>query len=61
VANLNHQHRATVLAALEAGKHVLCEKPLGVNEYEVRQMVDKARRKGLFLMEVSEASNSIKF
>lgn len=51
IANKNHQHYATVLAALEAGKHVLCEKPMGVNAQEVATMVAKARAKGVFLME----------
>jgi predicted dehydrogenase len=37
--------------ALERGKHVLCEKPFGVNGKEARLMIDKAKEKNLFLME----------
>lgn len=50
---LNHQHKEAVLNALEHGKHCLCEKPLGVNAKEVRAMVQKAKERKLFLMEVS--------
>uniref|UniRef100_A0A5F9CMA9 Trans-1,2-dihydrobenzene-1,2-diol dehydrogenase n=1 Tax=Oryctolagus cuniculus TaxID=9986 RepID=A0A5F9CMA9_RABIT len=45
------QHKAAVLLFLAAGKAVLCEKPLGVNAAEVREMVAEARSRGLFLME----------
>ncbi|XP_043456265.1 trans-1,2-dihydrobenzene-1,2-diol dehydrogenase [Prionailurus bengalensis] len=45
------QHKAAVLLCLAAGKAVLCEKPLGVNAAEVREMVAEARSRGLFLME----------
>uniref|UniRef100_A0A673VKC5 Trans-1,2-dihydrobenzene-1,2-diol dehydrogenase n=1 Tax=Suricata suricatta TaxID=37032 RepID=A0A673VKC5_SURSU len=45
------QHRAAVLLCLAAGKAVLCEKPMGVNAAEVREMVAEARSRGLFLME----------
>ena len=36
---------------LENGKHVLCEKPLGMNVKETQETVDLARKKKLFLME----------
>ena len=39
-------HRDIALAALEAGKHVLCEKPLANTLDEAREMVDAARRAG---------------
>ncbi|GAB5581803.1 trans-1 [Prionailurus iriomotensis] len=45
------QHKAAVLLCLAAGKAVLCEKPMGVNAAEVREMVAEARSRGLFLME----------
>jgi predicted dehydrogenase len=37
-------HEEMVVAALEAGKHVLCEKPLARSPAEARRMVDAARR-----------------
>jgi len=51
VATPHNYHCAHTLLALEAGKHVLCEKPLAVNAGEAAEMVALARKKGLFLME----------
>ena len=44
-------HLKDVTLALEAGKHVLCEKALSLNSVEARQMIELARSKNLFLME----------
>lgn len=38
----NDAHLPWTLRALQAGKHVLCEKPLGLTADEVRQMADAA-------------------
>ncbi len=51
VATTHNFHLENVLLALEAGKAVLCEKPLGVNATESREMAKVAKEKGLFLME----------
>lgn len=51
VASPHRYHREHTLLALEAGKHVLCEKPLGVCAAEVREMMETAQRKKLCLME----------
>ena len=40
-------HRGHVLAALEAGRPVFCEKPLGVDVAESCDMVDRIERSGL--------------
>ncbi|MBI1786335.1 MAG: Gfo/Idh/MocA family oxidoreductase [Acidobacteria bacterium] len=50
VATPNYLHREIALAALEAGKHVLCEKPLALNLAEAREMADAAERSGLVHM-----------
>ena len=47
----NHTHCDYTITCLEAGKHVLCEKPLAVNAAEGRRMIEKAQEKGLLLME----------
>jgi predicted dehydrogenase len=39
-------HKEVVLAALAAGKHVLCEKPLANNLAEAREMLEAARKAG---------------
>ena len=43
-------HLPVTLAALEAGKHVFCEKPLAMNADEARRMVEAAERTGLVAM-----------
>lgn len=51
VATPHAHHHEIALAALKAGKHVLCEKALTVNAREAGELVSLARAKGLFLME----------
>jgi xylose dehydrogenase (NAD/NADP) len=47
----NHLHLEWTLRTIQAGKHVLCEKPLALNANEAQVMVQTARDKGVFLME----------
>ena len=47
----NDSHLELTKLYLNAGKHVLCEKPMGVNLKQTSEMADLAREKGLFLME----------
>ena len=47
----NAQHAQWVIAALDAGKHVLCEKPLAMNAAEVRTMMAAAERNNRLLVE----------
>ncbi|MUZ75416.1 gfo/Idh/MocA family oxidoreductase [Agrobacterium vitis] len=46
--NLHHDH---ALLAIEAGKHVLVEKPMALNLAQADAMVTAARRKGVFFAE----------
>jgi predicted dehydrogenase len=46
IATPNHLHREMALAAFEAGKHVLCEKPLALNAGEGVEMLEAARKSG---------------
>ena len=43
----NHLHYAQVKQALEAGKHVVCEKPLAMTSKESAELVELAERSGL--------------
>ena len=47
----NELHRPWVLAAADAGKHVLCEKPLALDAREAARMVEHCRSRGVVLME----------
>jgi predicted dehydrogenase len=49
VASHHAGHLADVLAAAGAGKHVLCEKPLGMNAGECREMLAACRAAGVKL------------
>ena len=52
VATPHGQHHEVTLAALDAGKHVLCEKAFALTVADAEEMIDKARsKKNLFLME----------
>ena len=46
----NALHREHVIAAAQAGKHVLCEKPMATSSAEARDMVEACRRAGVRLM-----------
>src|SRR5260221_9189176 len=43
IATPVHLHAAQAIAAAEAGKHVLCEKPMAMNVRECDQMIDACR------------------
>lgn len=51
VATPHPFHHSAVLLCLEAGKHVLCEKPLALNAAQAEEMIATARRCDRFLME----------
>lgn len=46
----NHLHAPVTLEALEAGKHVHCEKPMAMNAAEAESMVAAMRKTGRILM-----------
>jgi predicted dehydrogenase len=47
----NGLHGRWAIKAVEAGKHVLCEKPLAANEAEAKAMADAADKAGRVMME----------
>jgi predicted dehydrogenase len=51
VATPHPLHEAQALGCIEAGKHVLCEKPLTVDAPSSERVIEAARRRGVFLLE----------
>jgi len=51
IATPHPEHVKWAIRAAKAGKHILCEKPAGMNYAEVLAMVDAARTAGVFFME----------
>lgn len=51
VASPHTEHARHTTMALEAGKHVLCEKPLTINEAQAERVIATARAEDRFLME----------
>ena len=47
----NHLHARWAIAAAEAGKHVLCEKPLALTAAQAQDMVDAAESADVLLLE----------
>lgn len=50
VCTWNSAHAECTIAALEAGKHVLCEKPMATNAEDARRMKEAAEKSGKLLM-----------
>ena len=51
IAGIHPVHRDHAILMMEAGKHVLVEKPLAMNPAQVAEMIDVSRRTNRFLME----------
>ncbi len=49
VCTPNRMHSPITVAALEAGNHVMCEKPMAINSAEAKKMLDAAARTGKIL------------
>jgi len=51
IATPHRFHKELAINAMRSGKHVLCEKPLGINPKEVEAMIAVAKSENVFLME----------
>ena len=51
IATPNNLHYENALLCLNAGKHVLCEKPFTTNAADAQKLYKTAEEKGLFIME----------
>ena len=47
----NSLHKEWAIKAMEKGKHVLCEKPMTLNEKDAVEMVEASKKNGVILME----------
>lgn len=47
----NHLHKEWTIRAAEAGKHILCEKPLALTEKEAAEMAEASAKAGVLLAE----------
>jgi len=54
ISAVNSAHYKWAKAALEHGKHVICEKPCTTTESQTRELFALAKEKGLFLMEAQK-------
>lgn len=57
IASPHTTHIEYTTKALEAGKHVLCEKPMASREEDVRMLFETANRKGLILSEAIKTAS----
>ena len=51
IATPNYLHASQSILCMKHGKHVLCEKPMASNAYEVKQMIAASRQYGVTLRE----------
>lgn len=51
ISTTHNFHCQNAISALQAGKHVVCEKPMGVSSEEILEMMEIAKSCGKFLME----------
>lgn len=51
IATPHNFHKEISIKCMNAGKAVLCEKPAGINEDELQQMIDCAKKNKVFFME----------
>ncbi len=51
IATPHTSHAKWSIAAMNAGHHVLCEKPIGVNKSQVLELIKVAKENNVFLME----------
>ena len=54
ISAVNSQHYPWAKAALERGKHVICEKPCTTSAAQTRELFALAKEKGLFFMEAEK-------
>jgi hypothetical protein len=61
VATPDHMHAAVAMAAMRAGKHVYCQKPLAQTVWEARQMRLLAAKKGVVTQMGNQIHSNIEY
>lgn len=56
IASPNSFHAEQAVRCMKMGKHVLCEKPLASNQWEVKQMIEAARTYDVVFMEAMKST-----
>ncbi|OMF22051.1 oxidoreductase [Paenibacillus sp. FSL H8-0548] len=56
IASPNSFHAGHAITCMKHGIHVLCEKPIASNAYELRQMIAAAQENGVLLMEALKST-----
>ncbi|NIP42600.1 MAG: Gfo/Idh/MocA family oxidoreductase, partial [Aliifodinibius sp.] len=51
ISNIHPAHAEWTIKAAQAGKHILVEKPIGMNSTEAESMIEAAQQNDIFLME----------
>ena len=51
IATPHTGHKEWSIKAMNLGKHVLCEKPMGINRSDIEEMITVAKKNQVFLME----------
>ncbi len=51
IATPHTGHKEWSIKAMDHGKHVLCEKPMGIDRQDIEEMVSVAKKNNVFLME----------
>lgn len=54
----NAMHKEYTIRAAKAGKHVICEKPMGINVKECREMIEACKKAGVQLAGCYESTNN---
>ena len=60
IGSINTTHRENCLKAIQAGKHVLCEKPMSMSVEEQEEVLKAAAEKGVFFMVTMVSSRFFK-
>ena len=59
IATLNNTHKDLIIKSIDAKKNILCEKPITINDQEIKDVYKKVKDSKIFFREISELNKSI--